>query len=266
MISKLQSPARSCYQPRLYRLTRSLQMPAGSASHRTLAAVIFDVDGVLVDSPHERAWREALQGFTDPARFTTEIYQAHVAGKPRLSGARAALEQLGVANAVERAEAYAEHKQQILEALIAARDFTVYPDALRFAQALAAKSLPLAVASSSKNADQMMRLILLSQNQTLLDLFAVDVSGRDLSHGKPHPEIFLIAAQELGAAPTTCLVVEDAPAGIEAAHAGGMMALGIDRLGDAALLRAAGADLVVASLDEVDPDALIKGQLRARIK
>ncbi|MFZ0019418.1 MAG: HAD-IA family hydrolase, partial [Acetobacteraceae bacterium] len=187
------------------------------------------MDGVLVDSPHERAWREALQGFTDPARFTTEIYQAHVAGKPRLSGARAALEQLGVANAVERAEAYAEHKQQILEALIAARDFTVYPDALRFAQALAAKSLPLAVASSSKNADQMMRLILLSQNQTLLDLFAVDVSGRDLSHGKPHPEIFLIAAQELGAAPTTCLVVEDAPAGIEPAHAGGMMALGIDR-------------------------------------
>jgi beta-phosphoglucomutase len=83
-------------------------MPAGPASHRTLAAVIFDVDGVLVDSPHERAWREALQGFADPARFTTEIYQAHVAGKPRLSGARAALEQLGVANATEQAEAYAE--------------------------------------------------------------------------------------------------------------------------------------------------------------
>ena len=243
-------------------------MPAERVCERQLmlSAAIFDVDGVLLASPHERAWREALRGFAEPDRFTTAMYQAHVAGKPRLSGARAALEQLGVANAVERAEAYAEHKQQILEALIAARDFTVYPDALRFAQALAAKSLPLAVASSSKNADQMMRLILLSQNQTLLDLFAVDVSGRDLSHGKPHPEIFLIAAQELGAAPTTCLVVEDAPAGIEAAHAGGMMALGIDRLGDAALLRAAGADLVVASLDEVDPDALIEGQLRARIK
>ena len=50
-------------------------------------------------------------------------------------------------------------------------------------------------------------------------------------------------------APAVCLVVEDAPAGIEAAHAGGMMALGIARLGDAALLRAAGADLVVTSLD-----------------
>src|SRR5580704_19786352 len=112
MISKLQSPARSCYQPRLYRLTRSLQMPAGSASHRTLAAVIFDVDGVLVDSPHERAWREALQGITDPARLTTEIYQAHVAGKPRLSGARAVLEQLGVPDAAQRTALYAERKQR----------------------------------------------------------------------------------------------------------------------------------------------------------
>jgi len=173
---------------------------------------------------------------------------------------------LGVANAVERAEAYAEHKQQILEALIAARDFTVFPDALCFAQALAAKSIPLAVASSSKNADQMMRLIPLAPGRTLLDLFAANVCGRDLAHGKPHPEIFLTAAQELGAAPATCLVVEDAPAGIQAAHAGGMMALGIARQGDAALLRAADADLVVASLDDVELDALIEGQLRAREK
>ena len=73
-----------------------------NAPLRTLAAVIFDVDGVLIDSPHERAWREALEGITDPARLTTEIYQAHVAGKPRLSGARAVLEQLGVPDAGQR--------------------------------------------------------------------------------------------------------------------------------------------------------------------
>ena len=65
----------------------------------TLTAAIFDVDGVLVASPHERAWREALAGFADPAGFTTAFYQAHVAGKPRLDGARSALEQLGVAQA-----------------------------------------------------------------------------------------------------------------------------------------------------------------------
>ena len=78
-------------------------MPTVFTSPRTLAAVIFDVDGVLVASPHEHAWREALRGITDPARFTTEMYQAHVAGKPRLSGARAALEQLEMPDAVERA-------------------------------------------------------------------------------------------------------------------------------------------------------------------
>src|SRR4029077_4707218 len=60
---------------------KSCRMPADNAPPRPLAAVIFDVDGVLIDSPHERAWREALQGITDPARLTTEIYQAHVAGK-----------------------------------------------------------------------------------------------------------------------------------------------------------------------------------------
>jgi beta-phosphoglucomutase len=241
-------------------------MPTEFASPRTLAAVIFDVDGVILASPHEHAWREALRGIADPARFTTEFYQTHVAGKPRFSGARAALEHLAISDAVDRAEAYAEHKQRILEELIAARDFTVFPDALRFAHTLASRGIPLAVASSSKNANQMMRLIPLAPDRTLLDLFAVNVCGRDLSHGKPDPEIFLIAATELGVAPAGCLVVEDAPAGIEAARAGGMMTLGIARLADEALLRAARADLVVTSLDEVAVDLLIKDLLGERDK
>ena len=53
---------------------------------RTLTACIFDVDGVLLASPHEQAWREALVGLVEPSRFTTEMYQAQVAGKPRLAG------------------------------------------------------------------------------------------------------------------------------------------------------------------------------------
>jgi HAD superfamily hydrolase (TIGR01509 family) len=238
-------------------------MPAGPA---VLAAVIFDVDGVLVASPHERAWREALDGIADPARFTTEFYQAYVAGKPRFDGARAALEQLSVPDAQARAQAYAERKQQILEALIATREFTVFPDALRLAQALLARGIPLAVASSSKNANQMMRLIQVAPDQTLLDLFKVNVCGRDFAHGKPDPEIFLTAAAELAVPPASCLVVEDAPAGIEAARAGGMMALGIARFGDAALLQAASADLVVTNLDQVDVDAVLDGRLAARGK
>ncbi len=240
------------------------RMPADFAAARPLSAVIFDVDGVLIDSPHERAWREALLGITDPARLTTETYQAHVAGKPRLSGARAVLEELRLADDVPHVVLYADRKQRRLEELIAARDFTAFPDALRFVQALRTLGLRLAVASSSKNANQMMQLVRVNSGQTLLDVFAANVCGRDLRQGKPHPEIFLLAAAELGAAPSGCLVVEDAAAGVAAAKAGGMLSLGVARLGDEAMLRAAGADLVVTSLDEVAVEALAEGQLRTR--
>ena len=79
--------------------------------------------------------------------------------------------------------------------------------------------------------------------------FGADTSGRDFAHGKPDPEIFLAAAQELGAAPAECLVVEDAAAGVQAAKAGGMAAIGVARGGEPQLLREAGADLVVETLD-----------------
>ena len=102
-------------------------------------------------------------------------------------------------------------------------------------------------------------------DETLLDLFDANVCGRDLKHGKPHPDIFLLAAEELGAPPAQCVVIEDAPAGVEAAKAGGMMALGVARFDDEDLLQAAGADLVVKALDQVEVEALLAGQLqRAR--
>lgn len=83
-----------------------------------LKAAIFDVDGVLLASPHERAWREALEGFADPARFTSDIYEQQVAGKPRLAGAQAALTELGVADAERQAILYGERKQKRLEAIV----------------------------------------------------------------------------------------------------------------------------------------------------
>ncbi len=107
----------------------------------------------------------------------------------------------------------------------------------------------------------MMQPIRLASGQRLLDAFSSNVCGRDLRHGKPDPEIFLLAAAELGVAPARCFVVEDAPAGIKAACAGGMAALGIGRLGDAALLRAAGADVAVTSLDEIAIGELAAGRL-----
>lgn len=224
-------------------------------------AFIFDVDGVLLASPHERAWREALDGLADPARFTTALYQAEVAGKPRLDGARAALAALGVPDAHARAPAYAEAKQRRLDEIVAAEGMTAFPDALRFVRALAERGWPMAAASSSKNAERMMRMVPLTRDRTLRDAFAARICGRALRHGKPDPEIFLLAAAELGAEPAGCVVAEDAPAGIRAARAGGMTALGIARLGDAAGLQAAGADRVVASFDEIRIDDLAPDRL-----
>src|SRR5207253_5665548 len=97
--------------------------------------------------------------------------------------------------------------------------------------------------------------------QTMLDLFQVNVCGCDLPHGKPHPQIFLVAAEELGTVPAECLVVEDAPTGIQAAKAAGMAAIGVARLNDENLLREAHADLIVSTLDEVAVRALLEGRL-----
>jgi beta-phosphoglucomutase-like phosphatase (HAD superfamily) len=150
-----------------------------------------------------------------------------------------------------------------------------YPDALRFVIAVKDMGLGVAAASSSKNADLFLRQIRLDSfaeqegissatihpGLTLLDYFDANVSGRDFAHGKPHPEMFLTAAQELGVAPERAVVMEDAAAGVQAAKAGRMGAIGIARKDDAELLAAAQADIVVRTLDEVDLAALADGRL-----
>jgi beta-phosphoglucomutase-like phosphatase (HAD superfamily) len=233
-------------------------------SETVLRAAIFDVDGVLVASPHERAWREALDGYADPARFTTEFYQANVAGKPRMDGARATLDRLGVPDAAQRAPEYAAKKQALIDHLIAEGAFDAFPDAVRLAVSLSGEGLKLALASSSKNVGAMLRRLTTPDGRTLLSIFDADLSGTDVPRGKPDPALFLLAAKALNMPPGQCLVIEDAPAGIKAALAGGMVGLGVARLGDEALLRAAEANLVVTSLDQVDVAAIPKGVLRVR--
>jgi HAD superfamily hydrolase (TIGR01509 family) len=191
-----------------------------------------------------------------------------------MSGARAVLDYFGVPDAEHRAVEYAERKQRRIRELINAGEFVAFVDALRFLVELRARHVRTAAASSSKNANDFMRQIRVAQfvpeaertaarpEQTLLELFDANVCGRDVRKGKPHPEIFLMAAEELGASPAECVVVEDAPAGVEAAKAGGMMALGVARLNDDDLLEAAGADLVVKALDQVEVEALIAGRLQ----
>ena len=165
--------------------------------------------------------------------------------------------------AAGRAADYGERKQKRLLELIAAGSVVAYPDALRFVQAVHALGWPMAVASSSKNANEMMKSIRLDSGQ-LLDIFDPKVCGRDLRQGKPNPEIFLLAAAGLHVAPEHCLDIEDATAGVAAARAGHMGSLGVARHSDAALLQAADADLVLTSLDDVATDDLSNGRLSRR--
>jgi beta-phosphoglucomutase-like phosphatase (HAD superfamily) len=239
---------------------------------------IFDVDGVLVDSPHERAWRETLHDLMDttwsdivpssayaPDAFTSRVYQDLVSGKPRLDGARAVLHHFRVPDPGTRVTEYAERKQERVLALILAGEFAAFPDAVRFVEAVSRRGIRLAAASSSKNAGLLLeRVRVEGSDRRLLDIFTEDLSGRDFAHGKPDPEIFLASAAALGLTPGECFVVEDAVSGIQAAKAGGMAALGVARTDDAEQLAAAGADLVVPTLDDVDVDRLGEGRLARR--
>lgn len=247
---------------------------------------IFDIDGVLLDTPHERAWREALDGLlAGPWRhlasatayasgtFTDAVYQGQIAGKPRLAGAGAALAYFHVPDPDgARARAYAAAKQAILERLAAAGPAQAYDDAVRFLLDVKAAGGRVCAASSSKNADGFLRAVpvgafaarhgrrypCVTDTTTLLDVFDADVNGRDVPRGKPDPALFLAAAGALGLAPERCFVVEDAPAGIAAAKAGGMYAIGVARHDDAAALHAARADVVTTRLDTIDIAALLR--------
>lgn len=162
--------------------------------------------------------------------------------------------------------------------LVDSGQFTAFPDALRFILAVKDMGIPVAAASSSKEAKLFLRQIRLDTfaaeqrldysfvraGMTLLDLFDADTSGRDIAPGMPDPLVFLTAAAELGVAPGRCFVVEDTASGIEAAKAGGMAAIGVARRGDEGLLVSAGADLVVTVLDHVSIAALADGRLEPR--
>ena len=238
--------------------------------HIPLRAAIFDVDGVLVDSPHEQAWRETLDQLMagpwaqlaldtgyEPGSLTTERYQRAVAGRPRIHGARGGLEAVGVVDPDdEHVYAYAEAKQGQLVDLIERDPPPAFDDAVTLLIGLRGIGLAIATASASRNAGRLLAGISLPDGRSLHDVVDADVSGLD-APGKPDPAIFIEAARRLGCAPKECFVVEDAPAGVEAARRGGMACVGVDRSGDADALRASGADIVLDRLDRLQPSELL---------
>jgi len=143
-------------------ITRELLSPR-SADVRSLKAAIFDVDGVLLASPHERAWREALRGFGDSERFTTAMYQA-MSQANRASAAPAQRLRRLACRRRGQAAAYAAHKQKRWR-VDRGRSCQGLPRRASFRSSGGRLGLAYGGASSSKNANGMMRPIRLGSGK-----------------------------------------------------------------------------------------------------
>jgi HAD superfamily hydrolase (TIGR01509 family) len=129
-------------------------------------------------------------------------------------------------------------------------ELTPFDDAVDAARELRARGVPVAVASSSPRE----RLERTLGRAGLLDAFDVVVAGDEVEHGKPAPDMFLLAAARLGVRPSACVVIEDSPPGVQAGRAAGMFTLAVCRVpGTEASLAA--ADRVV---DTVSADAILE--------
>jgi beta-phosphoglucomutase family hydrolase len=234
-------------------------------------ACLFDMDGVVTQTAvvHAAAWKEMFDGFLrDHAQRTgTEFtpfdagsdYDAYVDGKPRLDGTRSFLESRGIdlrqglpddPPGKQTIYGLSNQKNQLVLTKLAAGGVQVYDGTTRYIAAVKAHGIATAIVSSSANTKQIL------DSANLCDLFDVRVDGLIASErglrGKPAPDTYLAAAQELGLTAAQAAVFEDALAGVEAGRAGNFArVVGVDRVGQAAALKAHGADVVVQDLAEL---------------
>lgn len=232
---------------------------------------LFDLDGVLTQTArqHATAWKRAFDEFLAgraertggpfvPFDVATD-YVAYVDGKPRLDGTRAFLAARGIelpeGSPTDPPDALTVHglsnrKNELVLELIKAEGVSVYPGSVRYLGAVRAAGLGIAVVTSSANAEQVLAV---SGLAGLIDVRVDAIVARELGlAGKPAPDTFLAGARMLGLTAARSAVFEDSLAGVEAGRAGGFrLVVGVDRVDQADLLRAHGADVVVADLAEL---------------
>ena len=215
---------------------------------RPVAGVIFDLDGVLLDT--EAFYTEVTQEICGAyGKVFDWSIKRNMIGRPSLESAQYLVEALSLPIA---AEEYLERRGTRLEELFAGS--REQPGAEAFVRALAARRIPIAVATSSEK-----RLFELKTglHGDWFGCFDAVVVGDDprVKAGKPAPDIFLVAAADLGLEPASCVVFEDAPAGLQAARAAGMQVVALP---DPQMDRApyAAADLIIESFTNITPDDL----------
>lgn len=207
-------------------------------------AIVWDLDGTLVDTGelHYAAWRRLAEKHALPFTrddFTSTFGWRNTEIIPHLFGVT---DEAGVARMGAWKEA--SYREQALLGV------ALLPGVAELLASAGAAGFLQAIGSSAPRSNIEL-LIDITHTRTY---FGAMVSMEDTTRGKPDPEVFLLAADRLGVPPGACCVIEDAPAGIRAAKTGGMVAIGVTVAGHhpTAELYAAGADLVVTTLEGVD--------------
>lgn len=197
--------------------------------------VIFDMDGVLIDSHpvHKKVWAQFLASLKKPV--SDKELDFVLDGRKREEILRHFLGNLPA----DQIRKYGQQKDEIFAE--SSRGLKMISGVREFLEALAAAGLPMAVATSASSARARGTL----DELAILPHFSALVTGNDVVKGKPDPAIFLRAAELLNLAADSLLVVEDAVSGVRAAKSAGMKCLGIASDGREEKLRAAGADRVV---------------------
>jgi beta-phosphoglucomutase len=186
-----------------------------------IKAVIFDLDGVIVDTAryHFLAWKRLADELG--IKFT-EADNERLKGVSRIRSMEILMELGGITLSQHEKEQLANKKNawfvDYVERMLPEE---IFPGVTALITTFKQHGMRIALASSSKNAKTVIQLLRIEH------LFEVVVDGTMVVHSKPDPEIFLLAATKLGVEPKECLVFEDAEAGVEAALAAGMHCVGI---------------------------------------
>ena len=184
-------------------------------------AIIFDLDGVLVDTAHYHylAWKRLA---SELGIDLTIQHNELLKGVSRMRSLEIILDLGGIKLSETEKERIANKKNGwFVEFIKEMKPEEIFPGVKEMLARIRAKGLKVALASSSKNAQNVIQLLHIEND------FDVIVDGNMIAHSKPDPEIFLLAAAKLGIDPASCVVFEDAEAGVEAAIAAGMKCIGV---------------------------------------
>jgi beta-phosphoglucomutase family hydrolase len=245
--------------------------PNNSFTSENYKAVLFDLDGVLTDTAkiHATCWKTTFDKYLHQhaARshqafrpFDIESdYRVYVDGKARYDGVRDFLRSRGIEipkgssddpPTEETVCGLGNRKDVLVNEVIASGGVEPYEESVAFVRQLRAQGIQTAVVSSSHHCREIL------EAAKIQDLFEVRVDGRIIDDlnlgGKPAPDGFLAAAQQLGVEPSNAVVIEDALSGVQAGKRGGFgLVIGVARHGNAEELKKHGADLVVYDLGDL---------------